>query len=288
MRAIEVDGLVRKFGDFTAVDGGRSTSGGRGLRLPGAERRRQDHHHQHAVHAARSPPPARRRQRLRRRRRSRTRCGGSIGLVFQDPTLDDRLTAHAEPAVPRDALRRAADVVDERIARVLDMVDLTDTARRRPCREYSGGMKRRLEIARGLLHHPRVLFLDEPTIGLDPQTRSTIWEYVRELRERGGLTIFLTTHYMDEAENCDRIAIIDHGKIIAAGHAREPQERWSAATSSRYAPSDNESASAILAAGRRDPTRIGPEASSSSRRRAAIASSPRCSRRARLRTSRSR
>jgi ABC-2 type transport system ATP-binding protein len=82
-------------------------------------------------------------------------------------------------------------------------------------REYSGGMKRRLEIARGLLHHPRILFLDEPTLGLDPQTRHRIWRYVLDLRRREGLTIFLTTHYMDEAENCDRIAIIDEGEIVA-------------------------------------------------------------------------
>ena len=80
---------------------------------------------------------------------------------------------------------------------------------------YSGGMKRRLEIARGLLHAPRVLFLDEPTVGLDPQTRSRIWEYINDLKKREDITIFLTTHYMDEAENCDRIAIIDHGKIVA-------------------------------------------------------------------------
>jgi ABC-2 type transport system ATP-binding protein len=80
---------------------------------------------------------------------------------------------------------------------------------------YSGGMKRRLEIARGLLHAPRVLFLDEPTVGLDPQTRVSIWEYINELKQREDITIFLTTHYMDEAENCDRIAIIDHGKIVA-------------------------------------------------------------------------
>jgi ABC-2 type transport system ATP-binding protein len=80
---------------------------------------------------------------------------------------------------------------------------------------YSGGMQRRLEIARGLLHAPRVLFLDEPTVGLDPQTRVSIWEYINELKRREDITIFLTTHYMDEAENCDRIAIIDHGQIVA-------------------------------------------------------------------------
>jgi ABC-2 type transport system ATP-binding protein len=94
------------------------------------------------------------------------------------------------------------------------MVDLWDR-RRTPVRNYSGGMKRRLEIARGLLHHPRVLFLDEPTLGLDPQTRRSIWNYLLDLRKRENLTIFLTTHYMDEAENADRIAVIDHGEIQA-------------------------------------------------------------------------
>jgi ABC-2 type transport system ATP-binding protein len=97
---------------------------------------------------------------------------------------------------------------------VLEMVNLWDR-RQAEVATYSGGMKRRLEIARGLLHAPRVLFLDEPTVGLDPQTRSSIWEYINDLKRREDITIFLTTHYMDEAENCDRIAIIDHGKIVA-------------------------------------------------------------------------
>jgi ABC-2 type transport system ATP-binding protein len=97
---------------------------------------------------------------------------------------------------------------------VLDIVGLTDR-RKSLVRTFSGGMKRRLEIARGLLHHPKVLFLDEPTVGLDPQTRNAIWEHVRRLRDEVGITVFMTTHYMDEAENCDRIAIIDHGKLQA-------------------------------------------------------------------------
>jgi ABC-2 type transport system ATP-binding protein len=137
----------------------------------------------------------------------------NIGLVFQDPTLDGYLTAeqnlrfHAELyGVPRAAFA-------ERSRQVLDMVGLWER-RSSLVATYSGGMKRRLEIARGLLHSPRVLFLDEPTIGLDPQTRSSIWAYLRELRRREEVTIFLTTHYMDEAENCDRIAIIDQGRIV--------------------------------------------------------------------------
>jgi len=97
---------------------------------------------------------------------------------------------------------------------VLDMVNLWDR-RKSEVATYSGGMKRRLEIARGLLHAPRVLFLDEPTVGLDPQTRTSIWAYINDLKQREDITIFLTTHYMDEAENCDRIAIIDNGQIVA-------------------------------------------------------------------------
>ena len=137
----------------------------------------------------------------------------NIGLVFQDPTLDQYLTAeqnlrmHAELyGVPRAAL-------DDRMTQVLEMVDLVDR-RRALVSTYSGGMRRRLEIARGLLHAPRVLFLDEPTVGLDPQTRSSIWRYITELRDREDITIFLTTHYMDEAEYCDRIAIMDQGRIV--------------------------------------------------------------------------
>ncbi len=136
-----------------------------------------------------------------------------IGLVFQDTTLDDYLTAqenlrfHAELyGVPRHQ-------TGPRIDDVLEMVGLVER-RGSVVRTFSGGMKRRLEIARGLLHSPRVLFLDEPTVGLDPQTRTHIWGYIDELRQREAVTIFLTTHYMDEAEHCDRIAIIDEGRIV--------------------------------------------------------------------------
>jgi ABC-2 type transport system ATP-binding protein len=137
----------------------------------------------------------------------------NIGLVFQDTTLDTYLTAeqnlrfHAELyGVPKGA-------VEDRMKQVLEMVGLWERRGSRVA-TYSGGMKRRLEIARGLLHSPRVLFLDEPTVGLDPQTRSSIWTYINELREREDITIFLTTHYMDEAEHCDRIGIIDQGQIV--------------------------------------------------------------------------
>jgi ABC-2 type transport system ATP-binding protein len=138
----------------------------------------------------------------------------SIGMVFQDPSLDERLTADENlqfHAMLYDVPRR---VREERTNQVLNIVGLADR-RRSLVRTFSGGMKRRLEIARGLLHHPKVLFLDEPTVGLDPQTRNAIWEHVRRLRDEVGITVFMTTHYMDEAENCDRIAIIDHGKLQA-------------------------------------------------------------------------
>ncbi len=138
----------------------------------------------------------------------------NIGLVFQDQTLDDRLTAQENLRFHAVLYRVPGGEVDERIARVLELVDLSDR-RYDLVSEFSGGMARRLEIARALMHVPRVLFLDEPTIGLDPQTRALMWEDVLRLREQANVTVFLTTHYMDEAEYADRIAIIDRGKIVA-------------------------------------------------------------------------
>jgi len=138
----------------------------------------------------------------------------NIGLVFQDPTLDSYLTGEQNLRFHADLYGVPRAQLGPRMKQVLEMVNLWDR-RESVVGTYSGGMKRRLEIARGLLHAPRVLFLDEPTVGLDPQTRSSIWEYINDLKQREDITIFLTTHYMDEAENCDRIAIIDHGKIVA-------------------------------------------------------------------------
>ncbi len=138
----------------------------------------------------------------------------SIGLVFQDTTLDAYLTAEQNLLFHGWAYGVPGEVLRRRLRELLEMVELWDRRKEKISR-FSGGMKRRLEIARGLLHTPRVLFLDEPTLGLDPQTRRHIWNYVQELRKREGLTIFLTTHYLDEAEICDRIAIIDHGQIVA-------------------------------------------------------------------------
>jgi len=138
----------------------------------------------------------------------------SIGLVFQDPSLDNCLTARENLEFHAMVYNLAPRDMRDRIAEVLHLVDLEDR-QNDLVRNFSGGMRRRLEIARGLLHYPKVLFLDEPTLGLDPQTRNHIWQYVHDLKERERITIFLTTHYMDEAENCDRIAIIDYGRIIA-------------------------------------------------------------------------
>ncbi|MFA7653697.1 MAG: ATP-binding cassette domain-containing protein [Candidatus Magasanikbacteria bacterium] len=145
----------------------------------------------------------------------------NFGIVFQDPSVDDELTAyenmefHGVLYGVKKELRRA------RIEELLKVVELWDR-RDDLVKHFSGGMKRRLEIARGLLHHPKVLFLDEPTIGLDPQTRNHIWEHVKEINEKEGVTVFFTTHYMEEADRVARqVAVIDHGKIIATGTPAE-------------------------------------------------------------------
>jgi ABC-2 type transport system ATP-binding protein len=211
---IRVQGLVKRYGDFSAVDGIDFEVGGReifGFLGPNGAGKTTTIN----ILATLLKPT-----------QGRAELAGfdvltqanevrqSIGIVFQDPSLDDRLTAEENLhfhallySVPKRVLR-------ERMEQVLLIVGLTER-RHSLVRTFSGGMKRRLEIARGLLHHPKVLFLDEPTVGLDPQTRNAIWEHVRRLRAEVGITVFMTTHYMDEAENCDRIAIMDHGKIQA-------------------------------------------------------------------------
>ena len=138
----------------------------------------------------------------------------AIGLVFQETTLDDYLTAEQNILFHALAYGVEKNVRRSRTRELLTLMELWER-RKDKIRTYSGGMKRRLEIARGLVHWPKVLFLDEPTLGLDPQTRNRIWEYIMELCRKQGLTIFLTTHYMDEAENSDRIAVMDHGEIVA-------------------------------------------------------------------------
>ncbi len=218
---IEAKGLTRRFGDFTAVDAidlevrrgeifgllgpngaGKTTtinmlvtilrpSGGTG-RVNGFD-------------VASEPELVRR----------------SVGIVFQEPSIDTLLTARENLelhgrlyGVPRAQLK-------ERVREMLALVNLEERAHV-PVKQFSGGMKRRLEIARGLMHEPAVIFLDEPTLGLDPATREHIWEHIRRLRETRGTTLVLTTHYMDEADRlCDRLAIIDHGKIVASGTPRD-------------------------------------------------------------------
>jgi ABC-2 type transport system ATP-binding protein len=144
----------------------------------------------------------------------------NIGLVFQERTLDEQLTAEENLTFHGALYGIPQRETPERSARVLEMVGLTER-RGDLVSTFSGGMARRLEIARGLMHAPTVLFLDEPTIGLDPQTRARIWEDVQRLRDEHGVTVFMTTHYMDEAEYADRIAIIDRGTIVAMGSPAE-------------------------------------------------------------------
>ncbi len=144
-----------------------------------------------------------------------------IGIVFQDPSIDDQLTAYENMYIHGKIYGVPTDLLKRRIDEMLEFVGLK-RFKNKTVKTFSGGMRRRLEIARALIHEPQILFLDEPTLGLDPQTRANIWKYIENLRKEKGVTIFLTTHYMDEAEAlCDRIAVIDHGKIIALGTPEE-------------------------------------------------------------------
>ncbi|MCX6721153.1 MAG: ATP-binding cassette domain-containing protein [Candidatus Staskawiczbacteria bacterium] len=149
----------------------------------------------------------------------------SFGIVFQDPSLDDELTAYENMDLHGMLYKVKIKDRKERIKQLLEFVELWDR-RNDLVKHFSGGMKRRLEIARGFLHHPRVLFLDEPTIGLDPQTRNHIWTYLKKMNREEGITVFLTTHYMEEADKVsNRIAIIDHGKIVAQGTSEELESK---------------------------------------------------------------
>lgn len=145
----------------------------------------------------------------------------SFGIVFQDPALEEELTAYENMKIHAVLYSIPKGEQEPRIEDLLRLVDLWER-RKSLVKTYSGGMRRRLEIARGLLHHPIILFLDEPTLGLDTQTRNLLWDYVKRLNEKESTTIFFTTHYLDEAEAiAKRIAIIDHGKIIAEGTSKE-------------------------------------------------------------------
>ena len=141
----------------------------------------------------------------------------SIGIVFQDPSSDDILTGYENLKLHGMLYGMPDELREQRIEEVLELVDLT-SRKNDLVKKYSGGMRRRLEIARGLMHHPKVLFLDEPTLGLDPQSREHIWEYIEKLAREEKITIIITTHYMDEADKlCNRLVIIDSGKIVVDG-----------------------------------------------------------------------
>lgn len=219
MPIIEVKNLVKKFGDFTAVnDVSFSVEKGE-------------------IFAFLGPNGAGKSTTIKMLTTLLSPTGGSIsingfdptteadkvrhsfGIVFQDPSLDDDLTALENMQFHGVLYNVPAKTRASRIDELLKFVDLADR-KDSLVKEFSGGMKRRLEIARGLLHHPKIIFLDEPTLGLDPQTRNHMWNYLRELQKAEGITVFFTTHYMEEAEKmAERIAVIDHGKIIASGTA---------------------------------------------------------------------
>jgi ABC-2 type transport system ATP-binding protein len=149
----------------------------------------------------------------------------SFGIVFQDQSLDDELTALENMEFHGVLYRVPKDVRKKRIEELLKFVELWDR-RKDYVKNFSGGMRRRLEVARGLIHHPKILFLDEPTLGLDPQTRNHIWGHIIRLNKEEKMTVFLTTHYMEEADKIARmIAIIDHGKIVAQGSSLELREK---------------------------------------------------------------
>lgn len=149
----------------------------------------------------------------------------SIGIIFQDPALDLELTAWENLDLHSRLYNLDKGVFRKRANELLALVELSDR-RNSPVRTFSGGMKRRLEIVRGLLHYPKLLILDEPTIGLDPQTRALIWRYLKQIRETEEITVFLTTHYLPETEQCDHVAIIDRGSIIAYGTPEELKQKF--------------------------------------------------------------
>ncbi len=225
MPIIDVKNLVKKFGDFTAVDGvsfsvekgeifgflgpngaGKSTT----IKILTTLLHQKEGTITVDGHDTLSDSDAVRH---------------SFGIVFQDPSLDDDLTARENMefhgvlyGLPKKIRRTRTD----ELLKFVDLFDRKDSL----VKEFSGGMKRRLEIARGLLHHPKIIFLDEPTLGLDPQTRNHMWSYLKKLNAEEGITVFFTTHYMEEADKAaGRIAIIDHGKIIAMGSGNELKQQ---------------------------------------------------------------
>jgi ABC-2 type transport system ATP-binding protein len=215
MYAIELDGLTKRFGDLVAVNGvslnikagqifGLLGPNGAGkttlismlvtMKKPTSGSARVN-----GFDIAAEPDKTRR----------------SIGIVFQDPSLDEELTAFENLELHAAMYGLGPADRKKRIHEVIEMVELSERVND-VVKTFSGGMRRRLEIARGLLHYPKILFLDEPTIGLDPQTRNHVWEYIKKLKKEHGITVVMTTHYMDEADSlCDMVGIIDHGRIMA-------------------------------------------------------------------------
>jgi ABC-2 type transport system ATP-binding protein len=161
-----------------------------------------------------------------------------IGIVFQESTLDGKLTVMENLKLHCDFYNVPKVEVRERINFVLELVDIMDW-KKAPVNSLSGGMKRRAEIARGLVHYPKVLFLDEPTTGLDPQTRVNVWDYIRKLQKQKNITIFFTTHYMEEAEICNKVAIIDHGRIVAHDTPYNLKKQFTSSTMNIKIPDRN-------------------------------------------------
>lgn len=214
---IDVEHLTKKFGDFTAVDDiSFSVAGGERFAFLGPNGAGKSTTIK-MLTTVLSPTEGRIVLNGHDPVRQAAAARRSFGIVFQDPSLDDDLTAFENLDLHGMLYGVAPDVRRARIQELLAFVELADR-KKSFVRDFSGGMKRRLEIARGLLHHPKILFLDEPTIGLDPQTRNHLWQYVERLNQEEGTTIFFTTHYMEEADKvAKRIAVMDHGKIIAVG-----------------------------------------------------------------------
>ena len=227
---ISVKGLTKKFGDFTAVDN-VSFSVKRGsvfafLGPNGAGKTTTikmlttilDYVHGEVLINGHNP------------KSGKDEVRSSIGIVFQDSSLDDDLTAIENMDFHAILYNVPRSLRKKRIEQLLKFVGLWDK-KNLVVKTFSGGMKRRLEIARGLIHHPKILFLDEPTLGLDPQTRNHLWKYIRELMNDEEMTVFLTTHYMEEADKiADKIAIIDHGKIVASGSSKSLKKETNSQT----------------------------------------------------------
>ncbi|MGA9190125.1 MAG: ATP-binding cassette domain-containing protein [Anaerolineales bacterium] len=219
MHVIQVEDLTRKYGDTTAVDGiNFNVESGEifGFLGPNGAGKTTTIHMLTTLLRPTSGKAIIDGHDIQRDRRGVRR---NIGLVFQEPSLDEQLTARENLRFHAMLYGMPAATFAERSQSLLGLVELEARADAL-VETFSGGMKRRLEVARGLLHAPKVLFLDEPTLGLDPQTRRLIWDYLRQLRDTEGITVFMTTHYMDEAEGCDRVAVIDMGQIVAIDDPR--------------------------------------------------------------------